>query len=46
MKKGGNVLDVSSHLFIQKLAEFFKVKDLLKLPKVNKNNNKIYSGEH
>jgi small subunit ribosomal protein S19e len=32
-KKGGNVLDVCSNLFIQKLAEFFKEKDLIKLPK-------------
>merc|ERR1711990_409222 len=32
-KKGGNVLDVHSQSFIKKLAEFFKEKDLLKVPK-------------
>jgi hypothetical protein len=33
-RKGWNVLDVQSNQFIKKLAEFFKEKNLIKLPKV------------
>ncbi len=33
-RKGWNVLDVPSNQFIKKVGEFFKEKNLIKLPKV------------
>jgi hypothetical protein len=34
-RKGWNVFDVPSHAFIKKVSEFFKEKNLIKLPKVS-----------
>jgi hypothetical protein len=33
-RKGWNVLDVQANIFINKVAEFFKEKNLIKVPKV------------
>jgi small subunit ribosomal protein S19e len=33
-RKGWNVLDCPSNTFIKRLAEFFKEKNIIKLPKV------------
>ncbi len=33
-RKGWNVLDVPANTFIKKVAEFFKEKNLIKVPKV------------
>jgi hypothetical protein len=45
-RKGVTVLDVPSAVFNSKLSEFYKEKNLIKVPKVKNNHfNKLFSGE-